>query len=97
MGATASARGRVVVELPLRSPGELRFSGDDLALSGRLYDLDWSTEAFGVAGDAQEVSVKGLRLTTTSRAPATEPPSSTVPAIVVVNGSVDVTSNVIAK
>jgi outer membrane protein assembly factor BamA/autotransporter translocation and assembly factor TamB len=79
-GATASARGRVVAELPLRSPGELRFSGDEIAVSGRLADLDWSTEAFGVAGNAQEVTVQGLRLTTTSRAPATEPAGSTAPA-----------------
>ncbi|MGE5127938.1 MAG: hypothetical protein ACM3PV_16720, partial [Betaproteobacteria bacterium] len=79
-GARATARGQVVIEVPLRSPGELRYSGDGLVAGGRLSDLDWSTEAFGVAGDAQQVTLEGLRLTTTSRIRATEPAGSAVGA-----------------
>ena len=56
--------GTVVVELALRDPGQVRYAARDLAASGRVGRLEWSTEPFRVEGTSEEASVTGLRLTT---------------------------------
>lgn len=68
--ATVRAEGRLVLEVPLRSPGELRYSGDGLRASGRLHDIDWSTQSFRLQGDRSEATLTDLRLTATGKVPA---------------------------
>ncbi|HXY40497.1 MAG TPA: translocation/assembly module TamB domain-containing protein, partial [Vicinamibacteria bacterium] len=68
--ATVQAQGRLVLEVPLRAPRELRYSSDGLAASGRLRDLEWTTQTFRLRGDGSEATINGLRLTTTSKVPA---------------------------
>ena len=70
--ATIDARGKVVVEAALRDPKQLRYTGKGLAASGRVGNLQWSTEPFGIEGTAEEASVAGLRLTTTAIARAAD-------------------------
>jgi outer membrane protein assembly factor BamA len=72
-GATVDARGRVVVEVPLRDPSRLRYRGEGLAASGRVRHLEWGTEPFAVEGSGDEASVTGLRLSTRTTAPAGQP------------------------
>ena len=66
---TAKAQGRLVIEIPLRDPKALRYSGEGLMASGQLRELEWSTQEFRVDGNAEEAEVAGLRLSTTSRLP----------------------------
>ena len=63
-GATLEVLGTVVVELALRDSRQVRYTAQDLAASGRVGRLEWSTEPFRVEGTAEEASVTGLRLTT---------------------------------
>ena len=59
---TLEASGTVVVELPLREPGRLRYASSDLAVSGRVRRLEWRTPPFSLEGDRTALEIQGLRL-----------------------------------
>ncbi|MFN8090767.1 MAG: translocation/assembly module TamB domain-containing protein [Vicinamibacteria bacterium] len=69
-GASIRADGRVVVEVSARDPRRVRYTGEGLALSGRLRELEWSTEPFRVQGGSEEATISGLRLSTRTTAGA---------------------------
>ena len=71
-GATLEARGTFVVDVALRDPEQLRYTGEGLAASGRVRGLEWSTEPFRLEGTAEEASIAGLRLTTRAERPGAE-------------------------
>lgn len=57
-----TAAGTLELELPLRAPSRVRYSGAGLSASGRFRELAWRIEPFSARGDSQEVEVEGLRL-----------------------------------
>ncbi len=59
---TLEASGTVVVELPLREPGRLRYASSDLAASGRVRRLEWRTAPFSLHGDRAALEIQGFRL-----------------------------------
>jgi len=60
--AKLEAKGTLAVELPLRDPSRLRYSSTDLAVSGRVRNLEWRAAPFAVRGDAASAELAGLRL-----------------------------------
>jgi outer membrane protein assembly complex protein YaeT len=70
--ATIEARGRIVVDLPARTPRQFRYRGEGLAAEGRVRHLEWSTEPFGLEGTVSEARLSGLRLTTAAVSSAAE-------------------------
>ena len=61
-GGRLAAQGRLLVELPLRNPSALRYSGEGLVLTGGFKDRDWSSAPFDLRGDREALTLAALRL-----------------------------------
>ena len=60
--AELTGSGRLTLELPLREPARLRYTGSDLAFSGRLRALEWRIAPFSLAGDRDLLQVSDFKL-----------------------------------
>ena len=68
-----NAQGRLLIDVPLRAPRELRYASEGLQASGKLREIEWSTQGFAIEGDANEATVRGLKLTASGQVPAPPP------------------------
>ena len=62
--ATLEVLGTVVLDVALRDPKRLHYTGEGLAANGSVRRFTWSADPFQVEGTAEEANVAGLRLTT---------------------------------
>ncbi len=60
---TLTAQGTVAVDVALREPKRLRYSAEALRAAGKVRSVEWKTEPFRFEGDADALSLGGLRLT----------------------------------
>ena len=72
-GVAVEARGTFAVDVAARDPQKLRYTGRDLAVNGKLRELEWTTDPFRVEGNREEATVAGLRLSTRTTARVADP------------------------